>query len=185
MNPTRRALLVTLLAGTALAACTSTGAPTVVPATVISTAQSIVNGLAGAAALPAVAAAINAVKGGPALLATITSDLTLAQGALTALTANTPATTGASTAQQIDGWINTVIDTASSPPLIGLIPAPFSDAVEAAAVLLPPIEAFINQYLPASMTGVAAAAAPHHAAAIRAKSTLTAAQAQNTLARFR
>jgi Zn-dependent alcohol dehydrogenase len=40
MNPTRRALLATLLAGTALAACTSTGTPTVVPATVISTASS-------------------------------------------------------------------------------------------------------------------------------------------------
>lgn len=176
LSPTRRAALAGLLATTALAGCTSTTGATT-PQSILSLVSTILNGLAGAARMPAVVAAVSAAPGGAAALNTVLNDIILAQGALASLTTNTPAATGATTVQQIDGWLNAIIDTADSPPLIGLIPSPFNMAITAVAILLPGLEAFVNQFLPAPAPATASA----HAPSLRAKSAMTAAQAQAVL----
>lgn len=152
MHITRRHVLTTaLLCTTALAGCTGL---TLTPAAVITEAQSIASGLSGALAqIPS--GIISA-----ATLTTIQTDLTLAIGAAKTLTANAPAATGASTVQTINGWINAVLNTVAS---LGIVPAPFNLAVSAAALLMPDLEAFVDQFLPSAAPAapvVAAAAAP-------------------------
>lgn len=154
----RRFFAAALVGSPLLAAC-GTGALT--PASIVAEAGTLANGLLGA--VKAVAAADPALI--PAnLLATIETDLGLAQSAVGSLSANAPATSGASTVQTINGWINAVLNTLAAPPINGLIPAPFNMAVAAAAIVVPDLEAFVDQYLP-----TAAAAAP---AAARARAML-------------
>jgi hypothetical protein len=178
--PRRRALLA-LLGTTALIACQSGTTPTVTPAGVISDVQAVVNGLAGALSSPAVTAAINAVPAAAAILPVIQKDVALAQGALATLASNTSAAQGASIVSQINGWLNAIIDTADAPPLIGLIPSPFNLAITAAAVLLPGLETFVDQYLPTTAT---AAAVAHKAGALRGATTMTPDAARALLAKF-
>ena len=153
-SPTRRAAIAALLGTTALlsvvAACT-TAAP-LTPAEIVTQATAIGTGLLGMISNPTVTAIITKLSGGSGILATLTGYLSKAVGAAGTLSANLPATTGASIASQIDGYINAFLTTVDSPPLVGLIPSPFNLALTAATVLLPPIEQFINQYLPASVT---------------------------------
>ena len=87
------------------------------------------------------------------LAAQIQNDLSLAAAADATLTANTPATTGATTAQKIEGYINAVFGVFAGPPVNGLIPAPFNMVLAGVDVLLPGIEAFVNSVLaPAAPT---------------------------------
>ncbi len=141
MHLSRRAIIAVPLAVT-LAGCAGT---TLTPSQIVADAATLAKGLAGA--LTAVASAVpNLLPAG--MLATLESDLTLAEGAASALNTNLPATSGASIAQTIDGYINAVLNTLAAPPLNGLIPAPFNTAIAAAAVVVPEIEAFVNRYLP-------------------------------------
>ena len=78
------------------------------------------------------------------------SDLGLAQGAASSLNTSLPASNGASTVQIVEGYINAVLNTLAAPPINGLIPAPFNMAITAAALVVPDLEAFVNQYLPAA-----------------------------------
>ncbi len=71
-------------------------------------------------------------------------------------TTNLPAASGATTVQIVEGYLNAVLNTLAAPPINGLIPAPFNMAVAAAALVVPDLEAFVNQYLPAA-TAVAPA----------------------------
>ena len=143
----------------ALASCAGVA---LTPAQIVADAGTLANGLSGAlnglvAAYPALIPAATA--------ATLQSDLLLAASAASSLSASVPATTGASTAQTIDGYINAVLNTLAAPPINGLIPTPFNSVIAAAAIVVPEIEAFVNQYLP-----TAAAVAPGVYAA-RAKLT--------------
>jgi hypothetical protein len=58
-----------------------------------------------------------------------------------------PAVAGASKAQIIDGYLNDVVATAAA-----VAPPPYNIALIAAEVILPEVEAFINQYLPLTVT---------------------------------
>ena len=77
----------------------------------------------------------------------LANDLSNAQKALASFAAGIPATTGASKAQVIDGYLNDIIATAAA-----VAPPPYNTAMIAAEVILPQIEAFVNQYLPQSWT---------------------------------
>jgi hypothetical protein len=152
---TRRHLLASTVLIVPVAGCAALGlSTTLTPATIVSQALALAQGLSGmltqvAAAYPALVPA--------ATLAMLTKDLTLATGAANTLTTALPAASGASIAQTIDGYINAVLTTLAGPPINGLIPSPFNMAVAAAAIVVPQIEAFVNQYLPASMTTAGAA----------------------------
>jgi hypothetical protein len=145
MNLSRRAVLGAPLA----AALTSCGAIALIPAEIVTEAGVAAKGLSGA--LTQLASAdpklISATT-----LGTLQGDLTLAQGAASSLSTNLPAATGASTVQTVEGYINAVLNTLAAPPINGLIPAPFNMAVAAAALVVPELEAFVNQYLPAAST---------------------------------
>ena len=141
MHLSRRAIIGVPLAVT-LTSCAGT---ILTPSQIIADAGTLAKGLAGV--LTEVASADANLL--PAdMLATLQNDLTLAEGAASALSTNLPATSGASIAQTIDGYINAVLNTLAAPPINGLIPAPFNMAIAAAALVVPEIEAFVNQYLP-------------------------------------
>jgi hypothetical protein len=143
MHLSRRAVLGVPLAVT----LTSCAGVILTPTQIITDASTLANGLAGA--LTQVANFDpNLIPAGT--LSTLQSDLTLAQGAASSLNTNLPASNGASIAQTIDGYINAVLNTLAAPPINGLIPAPFNLAIAAAALLVPEIETFVNQYLPAA-----------------------------------
>ena len=143
MHLSRRAILGTPIA----AALTRCGANALTPAQIVIEAGVAAKGLSGA--LTQVADAdpkLIAV----ATLATLQNDLSLAQGAASALAPNLPAASGATVVQTVEGYINAVLNTLAAPPINGLIPAPFNMAVAAAALVVPELEAFVNQYLPAA-----------------------------------
>jgi hypothetical protein len=82
----------------------------------------------------------------------IVTDLALADKALAAFVPGMPATSGASIAQTIDGYINDAVCVlASVAPGIPAL-ASYMPFIAAAQAILPTIEAFANQYLPASVT---------------------------------
>jgi len=110
----------------------------------------------------------------------IQADLNLATGGLGTLSTNLPATTGATVVQTIEGYINDLMSVATTPPLASLIPSPFSTAIGLVSVVLPEIEAFINQYL-APVAPVAAASLARVRAAALAPPGLTVAQAVTQL----
>lgn len=183
----RRHLLAGVCAAAVLTGCAGT---TLTPQTVVTEAQTLITGLQGVFSNTAVTAAITAVVGGSAALSKIQSDLTLAQGAAATLSTGLGTTAGASTAQVIDTYINAVLDTAATPPIVGLIPPPYNLALTAAAVVVPEIEAFVNQYLPASMVTVSASREELdrrqsvRAALMRAAPSMTLELALQTLARY-
>jgi hypothetical protein len=143
MYLSRRAILGVPLAAT----LTSCAGVALTPTQIITAAGTVAKGLAGA--LTQVASVDpNLIPAG--MLATLQSDLTMAQGAASSLSTSLPATSGASIAQTIDGYINAVLNTLAAPPVNGLIPAPFNMAIAAAALVVPEIETFVNQYLPAA-----------------------------------
>ena len=148
MYLSRRAVLGAPLA-TALARC---GAAALTPAQIITEAGVTAKGLSNV--LTQVASADPKLIPA-ATLATMQNDLTLAQAAGASLTANLPAASGAATVHIVEGYINAVLNTLAAPPINGLIPAPYNLAITAAALVVPDLEAFVNQYLPA-----AAAVAP-------------------------
>jgi|HubBroStandDraft_4_1064222.scaffolds.fasta_scaffold208870_2 hypothetical protein len=143
MHLSRRAILGAPLA----AALTRCGANSLTPAQIVTEAGIVAKGLSGA--LTQVAGADPKLI--PATtLATMQNDLTLAQGAAATLAPNLPAASGATIVQTVEGYVNAVLNTLAAPPINGLIPAPFNLAVAAAALLVPDLEAFVNQYLPAA-----------------------------------
>jgi len=148
MHISRRTILGAPLA----AALTGCGANALTPAQIVTEAGVVAKGLSGA--LTQVAGAdpklISATT-----LATLQNDLALAQGAASSLTTAMPAASGATVVQTVEGYINAVLNILAAPPINGLIPSPFNLAVAAAALLVPDLEAFVNQYLP-----TAAAVAP-------------------------
>jgi hypothetical protein len=121
--------------GVMLVGCSGT---TPTSSQLITDLTTIVNGLS--TTLPAIAAA------DPALapkLAPLIAQLPLMQSDLQGLKA-TAAAPNAGTLAEVDQWLNTVVSTAASIPLI---PPPYSLALQAAAVLLPVIESQINPML--------------------------------------
>jgi hypothetical protein len=144
MNLTRRAT-ISALPLAALAACTP-GTSTLTPAVILTDASAVVTGLANG---------LTVIKGNPllvpyaSLVVKISADLTAAAAVLTGLNTSLPAATGASIVQTIEGYINDVLSVATTPPLGSIIPAPFSTALGLASVVLPVLEAFVNQYIPA------------------------------------
>jgi len=145
MHLSRRAILGVPVAVT----LTSCAGMVLTPAQIVTEAATVAKGLSGAMTQLA-SADPNLIPA--STLTTLQGDLTLAQGAASALNASLPASSGASTVQIIDGYINAVLNTLAAPPINGLIPAPFNMAVTAAALVAPDLEAFVNQYLPAAST---------------------------------
>jgi hypothetical protein len=135
-------------------------------------------------------ALLNAVKGiavaEPGLIpadtvTTITNDLTIGQGAAQTLTTNLPAAQGATTVKTINGYINAVMNTLAAPPINGLIPAPFNEAIAAVAIAMPTLEGFVDTY-------ILGASAPLATAGARAKLAklmpMSLDEAKATLARY-
>jgi hypothetical protein len=118
---------------------------TLTPAQIISEASTVASGLSGVLTQLAAAAPALIPSG---TLAVLQRDLTLAEGAASALSSGLPASSGASAVQTVEGYLNAVLDTLAAPPINGLIPAPFNMAIAAAALLMPDLEAFVSQYLP-------------------------------------
>jgi len=147
----RRHFLVASTALVAVGGCAQlkNAFASVTPAQIVTDVSGTVSGLAKGYAL-AVAAAPGLIPAGPA--GTITADLALAQAVVKGLVTGLPATNGAGIVQQIEGYVNDVINVAAAPPLNAIIPSPFNLAVAAAAVVLPTFEAFVNQYLPSAPT---------------------------------
>jgi len=143
MHVSRRAVLGAPMA----AALTRCGADALTPAQIVAEAGVAAKGLSGA--LTQVARADPKLIAANTL-ATLQNDLTLAQGAASALTSNLPAASAATVVQTVEGYINAVLNTLAAPPINGLIPAPFNMAIAAAAFVVPDLEAFVNQYLPAA-----------------------------------
>lgn len=143
-----------LVAGTApaaafiaLAGCSTSGTT---PAQIVTDVKNAVSALASSFST-VLAQAPNAVP--PATAATITSALAQASSVLGSLSTNLAANVAAPVVQQVEQAINTVISAAAAVPLI---PAPFSTALEAAAIVLPVIEAWVNSILPAPAPAAAA-----------------------------
>jgi hypothetical protein len=149
-------------AAAALAACAGTS---LTPAVVIADAQSALAALKGI--LPNLSALIPA-----ATLGQIGTDITAGQGLASSLSSNLPATSGATVLQQVEGYLNAALTALAGFPLI---PPPYSTIIQAAAVVLPSIEAWVNSVV-AQPT---AAASPRVAALARG---MTLAQARSVLA---
>lgn len=82
----------------------------------------------------------------------IATDLALASKALAVFVPGMPATSAASIAQTIDGYINDAVSVlASVAPGVPAL-APYVPVIAAVQAILPTIEAFVNRYLPASVT---------------------------------
>jgi hypothetical protein len=86
------------------------------------------------------------------VVSAITSLLKQAQSAMSGVTAVTPVATGATTMQAVDGYINSVLTTLASVPVI---PPPYNLAIAALALVAPEVEAFV-----ASALGTVSATAP-------------------------
>lgn len=146
MNRFRSALAGSSLL--ALAAC-GTGTTAVTPAQVAADLSGLVTALS--TIVPQVEhAAPTALT--PSQQTTLANDLANAKAALATFAAGMPAATGASKAQVIDQYINTILAT-----LAPITPPPYNVGVIAAEVILPEVEAFVNQYLPVSWTQQVAA----------------------------
>ena len=148
----------------ALAAC-GNGTPPVIPVIPVTPAQvaADLSGLVTAltTVIPQLEkAAPNALT--PSQQTALANDLANAQKAIAGFAAGIPASVGASKAQIIDSYLNDIVSTAAA-----VAPPPYNTALIAAEVILPEVEAFVNQYLPASLTQtVAAMRAPKVGAAM-------------------
>lgn len=78
----------------------------------------------------------------PAEQLALANDLALAQQALAGFSQGLPATSGASVARQVEGYLNDVVN------VLAMVPNLYSAEINAAAVILPIVEVFVNQYLP-------------------------------------
>ena len=136
------------LAGFALLAGCSTPPTPVTDAQILADAMGVVSGLT------AVVAEINAAKPG-SVPPNVTAYLADAQTLVTGLSSATPAATGASKLQQIDADISNVLG-AVQPVAATVYPAA-GVAIEAAEVVLPGIEAWVNPII-TQATGVSAPA---------------------------
>ena len=130
---------------------------TITPQEVVTVAQNAVAALANTLTT-VLKTAPTAIPGNTA--ANINTYLADAASVLTGLSSGMSASAGAPVVQQVEADLNAVITAAASIPLI---PPPFSIALQAAAVALPILEAFINSVLPQK------AAVPLEAAAARQK----------------
>jgi hypothetical protein len=143
MRTTRRNLLVTTALLPVAIAVGCADIP-ITPAEILTDVSAVISGLSGA--LSTVEAAAPAAI--PAATAqTIQTDLTTAGSVAQNLVAGLPATSGASIVQEVEGYLNDILKVAAAPPLNALIPAPFSTALAAAAVVMPTLEAFVGQYI--------------------------------------
>lgn len=142
-------------AGALLTRCgqTPTPATPVTPATV---SQQLINDVNAGLTTGLTTAALLGAMTPPVLTAAqvsaIDAVLQKAQGVMGDVTALTPAVTGVTTMQTVDGYINTALTTLASVPVI---PAPFNLAVAGMALVAPEIEAFV-----ASILGTVSATAP-------------------------
>jgi len=166
MNVTRRIFTIAAPMSYAsyLMGCTSlSGALT--PAQVVADLSGILPVIQGVEAA-VVKAAPNALGTTKSTIDTVLAD---AANALGGLTTTLPASTGASKADQIDGWINVAMNDITE--VAGFIPslAPIVLPLTMVEAILPEVEAFINQYLPASMTTPPPAVALRFAARRTAK----------------
>lgn len=78
----------------------------------------------------------------PAVQLALVNDLALAQQALAGFSQELPVAAGASVARQVEGYLNDVVN------VLATIPNPYSTEINAAAVILPIVEIFVNKYLP-------------------------------------
>jgi len=150
MNLTRRTLLGT--SALAFGAPVGCSTATLTPAQIVSYAQTAASGLAGV--LKGIVAADPSLIP-TATAATIVGYLNDAQTVAGGLAANLSAPAGATLVQTIDRDINAVLSALAAPPINGLIPAPFNEAVAAVAIVAPTLEAFVNQYLPVAPVAAA------------------------------
>lgn len=158
----RRHLLTTAIA-LPFAACAGT-TTTLTPAEIVSEGSTFVTGFANA---------FNGlITAAPALMPqatsdAITADLTKAQTAIAAFNATLPAATGASTMQTILGYVNAALNVLGAPPINGLIPAPFNEAIAAVAVLAPVLETWVESIIPTAAASQVVAAARAKVAAAK------------------
>jgi hypothetical protein len=171
-----RLTLPGLLAGSFLLVSCSSTTPTVTPAQVAADLTGIVTTLQNIEPLIVAAdpAALTAAQ-----QKTLTDDLAYAKAGLATLTAGLPATAGASAASRIDGYVNDVLNTLVfvSSTVPGL--QPYAAPIAAIDAVLPEVEAFVNQYLPTSVTNTGARKV---AARMAARSAMTPDQGRRELA---
>lgn len=149
-----------------LAACGTGATGALTPATVIDDANAILTGIGSLLAAPQITALIP-----PTTLAQVQGWITAAHDRMAAVTAGMPAAQGATALQTVEGYVNDALNVLAGFPLI---PPPYSVFLQAAAVLLPVVEAFVGTVLPP-----APAPAKARLAALRARSvTMTEDQAR-------
>jgi hypothetical protein len=153
-TPMRRTFL-TASPALLVAACNGTTTQTLTPAQVAADLQGALSSLSTVEGL-IVAVSPNALGADKATIDTV---LASAQSELATLSGTTPVGTGASIAQTIDGYLNTGVGILAkvSADVPGL--SNFSPEINAVDAILPAVEAFVNQNLPASMTAPTAALA--------------------------
>lgn len=134
-----------------LAACTKNDGTATTPNQVAADVQGVVGALATYAPL-IFSAAPKAFS--PAQQAQINTDIALAQKGLNAFVPGMPAAAGASVVQTIDTYLNdavAVLGSVVAPAVPAL--APYVPIIAAVQALLPTIEGFVNQYIPAAKAG--------------------------------
>lgn len=138
----------TFLSGSALTVLSAcTGAKPVTPVTVLTDVQALVSGLSGA---------VQQIEAADPSLIPLTVQQQIAtylgnaEAAAAQLSADMAASTSASWVRTVETDVNAVLNVLSGPPVNGLIPAPFNQALAAAAIVVPILEAFTAQYLPAT-----------------------------------
>lgn len=145
MTITRRAILgATAIVPLAVAGCAGT-ASGITPQIVVTDAQTVVAGLSGmfkslTAQYPTLIPTTAAAK--------ITADLSVAAAAAASLVTGMPGATAAAVVQNIEGWVNDVLNVLAAPPINGLIPAPFNQVIGAVAFVAPTLEAFVASFIP-------------------------------------
>lgn len=161
----RRSIFLGLTALTSVAALAACGGTTpLTPAQVVADANGVVNGLAAAVA--------GIIASSPTLIpadtaATIQSLLGQAEALMASVSSAVGAPSAASVLQQVEAIVNTVL---ASLATVSAIPAPYSTAIQAAAVILPIIEQFVSTYIPS--TAPKAIAAPSASDLARARAAL-------------
>lgn len=135
-----------------LAGCSSTPAPATVPAQVAADLTGILHTLMQIEPLIVLAAPASFTQ---AQKLAMQNDLDNAVKVLTRLSAGMPAGSGASVVQEIDVYLNDVVNTlAAVSPLVPIL-APWSPIIDALDAVLPTIEVFVNRTLPTPMTTIA------------------------------
>ena len=154
----RRSLLTTLPL-VILAACQQQSAngaapavPTMTPAQIVSTAQGVANGLAGALPQILLLPAVKADAKATATIRKVAAGVTQAQAALNALASNLPtAQQGAVTLTTVWGYLNAAVAAAEAIP--GL-PPNIQTILVSAGIGLPIVETFINTTLGTALSSV-------------------------------